>query len=60
MKLAKTILVAQVLLPNTSSARWNQTTSKISPAAPETKKARITARSAEVRAGTFTPPRWRD
>ena len=38
MKLDRTRLVAQTLLPNTRPARWNQTTWKIRPAAPETKQ----------------------
>ncbi len=45
MKLATTRLVAQTVLPNTSAQRWNQATSKISPAAPDAKNNSETSRS---------------
>ena len=48
MKLARTMLVDQTLLPNTRPARWNQTTSKMRPAAPDTKNANKTARAPRV------------
>jgi hypothetical protein len=38
MKLDSTIEVDQTLLPNTSPARWNQTVSKMRPAAPESRQ----------------------
>ena len=38
MKLDRTRLVASTLLPKTNPQRSNQTTSKINPLAPETKK----------------------
>ena len=48
MKVDRTMLVAHRLLPNTSPQRWNQTTSKISPAAPDAKKMAETTRSARA------------
>ena len=59
MKLDSTRLVAQTLLPNTRPLRWNQTTSKISPAAPEarqTSQSQRVCRVAFLRLGSMGDP----
>src|SRR5712691_1860517 len=48
MKLESTIVVAQTVFPNTRPHRWNHTTSKIRPEAPESRNANESACSAEI------------
>src|SRR5262249_9167503 len=60
MKLESTIVAAHTVLPKTRLLRWNQTISKMSPAAPETKKTNVTSQTRAPGCARSSRPRtWR-